>query len=269
METRPRAKRAPPPPPESKTILIGQARLADEGGGVWGTGRFPTISKKKGARGGNMVSPVNASDMRAFLTRGRRGARGFSGRAAGRRVRGPPRSRHRARARGCVPSRKAHRPGSDSRFRGRTGRRRRLDPGARARSSSRQAPRRERAPRPRASAEPPALRRKVRVHDERMSFDASQASSDGCTEPLTRIADDLDSARHDDLVVGHHEHASDLRSRLDHVPEHGHGGAGTNRDRQSPFGVAAIRDHDCRHASQSRCVLGHYLVLSATCSAGR
>src|SRR5919198_668468 len=47
------------------------AFLADERGGVWGTGRFPTFSRRRGSGGGNMVSPANASRRRAFSSRPR------------------------------------------------------------------------------------------------------------------------------------------------------------------------------------------------------
>ena len=43
-----------------RTRLIGRSP-ADERGGVWGTGRFPTLAQEEGGTRGNMVSPANAS----------------------------------------------------------------------------------------------------------------------------------------------------------------------------------------------------------------
>ncbi len=92
--------------------------------------------------------------------------------------------------------------------------------------------------------------RKVGIDDERVTVDALEAGDDGCAETRPGIAHDLRAGRHHRGVVGHDEHAADLRSRLHDVPEHRDSERGAHGRRQAALRIAAIRNHDRRHAAK-------------------
>ncbi len=82
--------------PTCRVVALTGRSSARERGGVWGTGRFPALSERRGLAWGNLVSVspslANASRRRALLTRARAPSRRRrASRSSGRRSRSPPR----------------------------------------------------------------------------------------------------------------------------------------------------------------------------------
>ena len=88
----------------------------------------------------------------------------------------------------------------------------------------------------------------VGVDDEHVALGHRKPRLHSRAETISRIVDNLRPRRDDRAIVGHDENPANFDGSCDHVPEHGDGCGSTYRRRQPSLRVAAVRDHDRRHA---------------------
>jgi hypothetical protein len=81
-----------------------------------------------------------------------------------------------------------------------------------------------------------------------VAVDSSEPCRNGSAEAIPWIVDYLGLRRHNRTIVGDDEDAPDLEGSRDDISQHRNRRRGADRRGQPPLRVAAVRDHDRRHA---------------------